>query len=147
MMKKKRAVTLLEMMVVIFLIGIITTVIGFNMRGSLEEGKAFKSKQGAERLADILNLQIAKSTEWSAKNLIENKGEVERCLKNSKLVKNVEEFLKTAVKTKPLICYCYHGISRQGAAEFFKHNGFQEAYSIQGGFEAWKGVYPFVSGS
>ncbi|OGX23904.1 MAG: hypothetical protein A2787_05290 [Omnitrophica WOR_2 bacterium RIFCSPHIGHO2_01_FULL_48_9] len=60
---------------------------------------------------------------------------------------NVEEFLKTAVKTKPLICYCYHGISRQGAAEFFKHNGFQEAYSIQGGFEAWKGVYPFVSGS
>ena len=94
MMKKKRAVTLLEMMVVIFLIGIITTVIGFNMRGSLEEGKAFKSKQGAERLADILNLQIAKSTEWSAKNLIENKGEVERCLKNSKLVKNVEEFLK-----------------------------------------------------
>ena len=57
---------------------------------------------------------------------------------------NIEEFLKTADKKSPLICYCYHGISSQGAAEYFCQNGFNEALSIEGGFEAWKSVYPVL---
>ena len=60
---------------------------------------------------------------------------------------NVEEFATKADKTKPLICYCYHGISSQGAAQFFKQKGFQEVYSIEGGFEEWRNVYPSVSGN
>ena len=59
--------------------------------------------------------------------------------------KNVEEFLKTTDREKTLICYCYHGISSQSAAEYFAQNGFKEVYSIEGGFEKWKGVYSFVS--
>ena len=42
-MQKKRALTLLEIMIVIVLIGIIGSVIGVNMKGSLDAGKAFKS--------------------------------------------------------------------------------------------------------
>ena len=58
---------------------------------------------------------------------------------------NVEDFLKRANKSKPLICYCYHGISSQGATEYFHHQGFEKVYSIQGGFEHWRTVYPTVS--
>ncbi len=57
---------------------------------------------------------------------------------------NIADFLKTADKNKPLVCYCYHGISSQGAAEYFAENGFKEVYSIEGGFEAWKSTYPVI---
>ncbi len=60
MKRKKRALTLLEIMVVIFIIGIIGTVIGVNMKGSLEEGKAFKSEKGSKQIYEILTLEISK---------------------------------------------------------------------------------------
>ncbi|NGX45141.1 MAG: hypothetical protein K940chlam2_00284 [Chlamydiae bacterium] len=58
-MKKKRAFTLLEIMIVIFLIGLISSVVGYNMKGSLDEGKSFKTERAKEQLEDLLNLQIA----------------------------------------------------------------------------------------
>ena len=58
---------------------------------------------------------------------------------------NVESFIKSADKDKPLICYCYRGISSQGAAEYFKRIGFKEVYSLEGGFEKWKTIYPSAS--
>ena len=42
--KSKKAMTLLEVMIVIFIIGIISSVIGYNMKGSLEKAKAFKTE-------------------------------------------------------------------------------------------------------
>ena len=57
--KKKKAITLLEIMIVIFLIGLIGSVIGYNVKGSLEEGKAFRSEQGIAKLRDILQMEIA----------------------------------------------------------------------------------------
>lgn len=60
MKRKKRSLTLLEIMVVIFIIGIIGTVIGVNMKGSLEEGKAFKSEKGSKQIYEILTLEISK---------------------------------------------------------------------------------------
>ena len=59
---------------------------------------------------------------------------------------NVPDFIKTADRNIPLICYCYHGISSQGAAQFFIQNGFKDVYSIQGGFEEWRGRFPTASG-
>lgn len=59
-MKKKRSLTLLEIMIVIVLIGIIGSVIGVNMRGSLEKGRIFKSQQARQQIEDILNLEVAK---------------------------------------------------------------------------------------
>jgi thiosulfate sulfurtransferase len=51
-------------------------------------------------------------------------------------------FLKTTDKKKPLICYCYHGISSQSAAQYFQKEGFQKVFSIVGGFEEWRTIYP-----
>ncbi len=56
---KKRAITLLEMMIVIFIIGIIGSVVGYSMKGSLNEGRAFKSEQGSKQVYDLLMLSIA----------------------------------------------------------------------------------------
>ncbi|MBL1376118.1 thiosulfate sulfurtransferase GlpE [Zobellella iuensis] len=38
----------------------------------------------------------------------------------------------------PVIVMCYHGISSQGAAQYLIHQGFEEVYSLDGGFEAWR---------
>jgi thiosulfate sulfurtransferase len=54
---------------------------------------------------------------------------------------NVEEFLSTANREKPLIVYCYHGHASQGAADYFSEQGFVEVYSIDGGYAAWQTKY------
>jgi len=59
---KRRYVTLIEMMIVMFLIALIVGVVGYNYRGTLEEGKAFKTKAGIERLETILNLAVAENS-------------------------------------------------------------------------------------
>lgn len=43
----------------------------------------------------------------------------------------------------PVIVVCYHGHSSQQAAQFLIHQGFEEVYSMDGGFEAWRQVLPF----
>jgi general secretion pathway protein G len=58
---RKRFVTLIEIMIVMFLIALITGVIAYNYRGSLEEGKAFKTKAGIDKIETILNLELAKN--------------------------------------------------------------------------------------
>lgn len=61
--KNKSFFTLMEIMIVVFLIGLIGSVIGYNMKGSLEKGKAFKTERAIEQVEDILNLQIAQGCE------------------------------------------------------------------------------------
>lgn len=56
---KKRALTLLEIMIVIFLITLITGAIGYNMKGSLDQGRAFRTEQAKEQLEDMLLLCLA----------------------------------------------------------------------------------------
>ncbi len=51
---------------------------------------------------------------------------------------NVQDVVDSANKAKPLIIYCYHGNSSQGAADYFSSLGFQQCYSVDGGFEEWK---------
>ena len=50
----------------------------------------------------------------------------------------VEKFISDTDKNKPLVVYCYHGISSQGAAAYFSEQGFKEVSSMIGGFEAWR---------
>ncbi len=84
-MKKKYAMTLLEIMIVIFIIGIIGSVIGYNMQGSLDKGKAFKTKEGVNKIYEIVQLEEAQGTllnpdnfELSVKNLLINSGLVRK---------------------------------------------------------------------
>ncbi|WP_087020509.1 thiosulfate sulfurtransferase GlpE [Thaumasiovibrio subtropicus] len=37
----------------------------------------------------------------------------------------------------PVLVICYHGVSSQGAAQYLINQGFEEVYSVDGGFEAW----------
>ncbi len=55
---------------------------------------------------------------------------------------NVQEFTEQTDKDKPLVVCCYHGISSQGAAAYFAEQGFKEVYSMTGGYEAWRSVFP-----
>ncbi len=87
---KRRFITLIEMMIVMFLIAMITGVIAYNYTGSLEEGKAFKTKAGIEKIHTILDLHLA--THPEERDSIESswKGIVE----NSPLVKNAKDLQK-----------------------------------------------------
>lgn len=91
-MKKRYAMTLLEIMIVIFIIGIITSVIGYNMRGSLDKGKAFKTKQGVHKLYEIVQLQEAQG--YALKSDDELAAQVKSLLENSGLVRKAEDLMK-----------------------------------------------------
>jgi len=65
--KKKRSVTLIEMMIVMFLIAMIIGVVAFNYSGSLEQGKVFKTKAAIDKVQMILSLAEANNDlegEW-----------------------------------------------------------------------------------
>lgn len=50
---------------------------------------------------------------------------------------DMNKFLAEEDKNKPLLVYCYHGISSQSAAAFLIENGFTQVYSLEGGYAAW----------
>ena len=54
----------------------------------------------------------------------------------------VQQFISNTDKEKPLVVYCYHGISSQGAAAYFSEQGFKDVSSMAGGFESWRAVFP-----
>lgn len=47
----------------------------------------------------------------------------------------------------PVIVMCYHGISSQGASQYLVNQGFEEVYSLDGGFEAWRRTQAVVEAS
>ncbi|MFK7160483.1 thiosulfate sulfurtransferase GlpE [Marinospirillum sp. MEB164] len=55
---------------------------------------------------------------------------------------NVAQFVREQDKTRPVVVCCYHGMSSQNAAQFLFEQGFSEAYSLAGGYEQWKHLYP-----
>ncbi|MDN4503008.1 thiosulfate sulfurtransferase GlpE [Alteromonadaceae bacterium BrNp21-10] len=59
---------------------------------------------------------------------------------------SLNQFMQTAEFDEPVIVCCYHGISSQQAAQFLIHQGFEEVYSLDGGFEAWRASQPTVIG-
>ena len=81
--------TLLEVMIVIFIIGIISSVIGYNMKGSLEKAKAFKTKEGMKKVKEIFDLEMASGT--TIQEVVADPGSA---LKASGLVSNVKDLLK-----------------------------------------------------
>ena len=50
---------------------------------------------------------------------------------------NLASFVAEAYMDQPLIVVCYHGISSQGAAEYLVEQGFDDVYSLDGGYQAW----------
>ena len=50
---------------------------------------------------------------------------------------DMNKFLAEENKNKPLLVYCYHGVSSQSAAAFLIEKGFTQVYSLEGGYTAW----------
>ena len=50
---------------------------------------------------------------------------------------NIDNFLTNADKTKTTIIYCYKGISSKDAAQHFSDIGFDDVFSMQGGYGEW----------
>lgn len=55
---------------------------------------------------------------------------------------SVADFIREADMDAPLVVVCYHGNSSQSAAAYFVQQGFSDVYSLDGGFELWRSVYP-----
>ncbi|MDU1889374.1 MAG: thiosulfate sulfurtransferase GlpE [Dysgonomonas sp.] len=50
---------------------------------------------------------------------------------------SLSAFLDSADKSSPVLVMCYHGNSSQSVAQYLSVQGFDEVYSIDGGYEAW----------
>lgn len=50
---------------------------------------------------------------------------------------NLSRLLKTTNKDVSILIYCYHGIASQEMAQLFADFGFNNVYSLEGGYEAW----------
>ncbi|MEI8364842.1 MAG: hypothetical protein WCF65_00330 [Parachlamydiaceae bacterium] len=86
---QRRFMTLIEIMIVMFLIALITGVIAYNYRGSLDEGKVFKTKTAIEKVEAILNLQAAKDPEFT--NNVQSKWK--ETIANSPLVRDPKSLI------------------------------------------------------
>lgn len=88
--QSKRCITLVEMMVVIFIIGLIVSVIGFRYQGGLEKGKAFKTETSIDKVETILNLQVAEKPQ-----LLDNiEKDWKEIIRRDPLVKDPEALIK-----------------------------------------------------
>lgn len=88
--RRKSPITLLEIMIVIFLIALVGGVVGYNMKGSLEKGKAFRTEEAQRQIRDVL-LMMASEKDKDLKTVAEDPS---KYLKLSGLVKDEKKLLR-----------------------------------------------------
>jgi thiosulfate sulfurtransferase len=57
----------------------------------------------------------------------------------------LSNFMQQTDFDTPVVVVCYHGRSSQGAAQYLVEQGFEDVYSMDGGFEAWRRECAFVT--
>ncbi|MFT5789618.1 MAG: thiosulfate sulfurtransferase [Shewanella sp.] len=50
---------------------------------------------------------------------------------------NLGHYIAEADMDQPVIVVCYHGMSSQSAASYLNEQGFDNVYSLDGGYSAW----------
>lgn len=55
---------------------------------------------------------------------------------------SLQQFIESADLDAPVVVCCYHGNSSQQAAAFLNSKGFDDTYSLDGGFSVWRTAYP-----
>lgn len=56
---------------------------------------------------------------------------------------SIVDFMNDVEFDQPILVMCYHGVSSQGAAEYLVNQGYEDVYSVEGGFAAWeRASYP-----
>lgn len=83
---------MIEIMIVILLIGMIGGALAFNMRGSVDKGRAFKTEQNISRVYDALMLEYAKG-EQSLDEIVNDR---ERILNECPFIKGGASLLRDA---------------------------------------------------
>lgn len=119
--KQNKSFTLIELMVVIALIGIIGGVLTYNLKGSLEKGKVFKTQESKHQIKNILNLASIEDN-VSIEEVIEN---WEHYIRNSPLIQNHEKIINDAWNHLFEVSYYEDNIviqSRKLQAYYRKHN-------------------------
>ena len=58
---------------------------------------------------------------------------------------SLPQFTQQITKKTPVLVMCYHGNSSQGVANYLTSIGYEKVYSIDGGFEGWRHVYPYTA--
>lgn len=56
--------------------------------------------------------------------------------------RSMQDFMQDIDENMPVIVTCYHGISSQPAAQYFAEQGYENVYSMDGGFTHWQTMYP-----
>lgn len=56
---------------------------------------------------------------------------------------NLQQFMQQTEFEQPVVVVCYHGNSSQSAAQYLVQQGFEQVYSMDGGFESWRQQLPF----
>jgi type II secretory pathway pseudopilin PulG len=87
--RRKSPLTIIEIMIVIFIISIVGGVMSHNMKGSLVKGRAFKTETASREAYDILSLELASGT-----TLEEIVADPDKVLMGSGLVKSTKKLLK-----------------------------------------------------
>ena len=59
---------------------------------------------------------------------------------------SLSQFITESDFSQPVVVCCYHGNSSQQAAQYLIHQGFEEVYSLDGGFELWRQTEAAESG-
>ncbi len=55
---------------------------------------------------------------------------------------SIAAFINDTEHDVPLIVCCYHGNSSQSAGAYLAEQGFEEVYSLDGGYQQWAADYP-----
>ena len=54
---------------------------------------------------------------------------------------NLRKLIKNTPAKTSIVIYCYHGNSSQDMAQLFADFGFENCYSVDGGYEAWRQTF------
>jgi len=89
------------------------------------------SHEDAEKMIANNNVVIADVRDEESYN----KGHIDNAIHLT--MQALNDFCESADKSTPVIVYCYHGISSQSVAQHLVEYGFNEVYSLIGGYEKW----------
>jgi general secretion pathway protein G len=135
--KSKKGLTLIEVMIVMLILGLISGLFMYNMKGSLEEGKAFKTEQASLQLQQILSMQIAMGVDPSRVN--EDPAAV---LASSKMFKDPKTMLKDGWGNPYSILVDQDGEVFVTSQKFLEYTEKQKSLSKEAMQEKFPWMYP-----
>lgn len=115
---QKRYITLIEIMIVMFLIALIAGVVAYNYRGSLDEGRAFQTKQNIEKVRNILELEMARTPTAD----LTSQGGWQALVRRSPLIKDADSTMRDGWGNELVVVYADGAFKISSTAPFCAAN-------------------------